>query len=108
MTTMKVNLTPLVLSEGQLRQVRVALGRGGKATRKDVRYWAERLLSESIRNLPDAKPARKKRVEPPAPITPGSTTDRCSICRYPRDEHGKMGGTCPPGVGRKKGTRFAA
>jgi pyruvate/2-oxoglutarate dehydrogenase complex dihydrolipoamide acyltransferase (E2) component len=117
---MKIVLT-LTMDEPQLRRVRTATGRGGKATRADVRIWASRVLQEALQEAPTPK-LRRPKGNPPAPAPEAPTaplaapqppraevTDetRCRHCRRRRENHGLMSQTCPPVTGGRVGARFS-
>lgn len=117
---MRINVT-IVLDEAQLRRVRAAHGRGGKATRAECRTWFQRVVLDAIAGAPEPKVRRKR--ETPAPpaaalgsdrkpalpgVEPTEVTDetRCRHCKRRRENHGRMMGTCPPGFGAKVGSFF--
>lgn len=107
---MKINLS-LDVTDQDRRTVRAAIGRGGVATRKEIRIFAERAIRGALAAAPEPKPRRQATTPPAAPrpleqlqALPDET--RCQRCERPKDEHGKMGLTCPPRPGRPKGQRF--
>lgn len=121
---MRINLT-LVLDEDQVRRVRALTGRGGKATRAEVRIWLQRVALDALAHAPEPKRRRAAAAvttapapTPPAslpgvddddaPETPAPVTDetKCRHCKRRRENHGKMSGTCPPGFGARIGSRF--
>lgn len=62
-------------SNEQLRTVRAAHGRGGKATRKECLTFLDRALAAALKAAPDPRPVRKRLPKPepkpaPAPVTP--------------------------------------
>jgi hypothetical protein len=106
----KVHLS-LELDDERLRRIRAALGRGGPATRKEVRAWAQRLLDDGLARAPEPK-RRRVRPEPVATLEPEpdiAVTDdtRCRHCQRRRESHGKMSATCLPGFGAAPGSRFS-
>ena len=104
---MKIHLS-LELTDTDRRTVRAAIGRGGVATRKEVRIFAERAIRGAIAAAPDPKPKRAARPAPPPPspiaLLPPDTP--CARCGRPKDDHGLMSLTCPPRTGRAHGGRF--
>ena len=95
------------LSETDRRRIRAALGRGGMATRREFRIFADRAIRDAIAATPEPRPTRRAKAPAPAtPIALESDDARCSTCERPKVEHGRMGRTCPPRPGKLKGTRF--
>lgn len=103
---MKVNFS-LVLDDDALRRVRAAQGRGGKATRSDVRMWLQRLADAGLRHAPEPKVRRK--ASPAAQEAAGATkspvaeaqdvsTDEtlCGRCGWTRGQHHALARHCPP------------
>lgn len=58
---MKVR-TAFTLSDDDLRSIRAAHGRGGKATRKECLTFIDRAVRDAIQAAPTPKPARGARV----------------------------------------------
>lgn len=120
---MKVNCA-LELSDQDRRRVRAAIGRGGVATRKEIRIFAERAIRGALAAAPEPKPKRGSRegvMSRPFAYAPGHAPGarqtlaelqalpddaRCALCGRPKDEHGRMGLTCPPRSGQPHGRRF--
>lgn len=107
---MRINL-PLELTDTERRTVRAALGRGGVATRKEIRVFAEHAIRSAISAAPAPKPVRQAgQVAAPAraidqlQALPDDT--KCRLCERPKSLHGRMGLTCPPRSGRPYGQRF--
>jgi len=117
---MRVNVT-IVMDEEQLRRVRATVGRGGRATRDEVRIWLQRVMQVALTHAPEPKRRRVKAAAPPpavvdttrAPALPevesAPVTDetRCRHCARRYENHGRMSQTCPPGFGARVGSRFA-
>ena len=105
---MTINLK-LDLNEDQLRRVRAAHGRGGKATRNECRVWLNRLIAAGIIALPEPKVRGRKPGEEPQAVTRAraKAAERreraeaapdealCRHCRKPKADHGRMGFSCP-------------
>lgn len=53
--------------ELDLRTVRAAIGRGGKATRKECVVFIDRAVRAALKAAPDPKPARTPRSKGPSP-----------------------------------------
>jgi len=134
----RVNLS-LELTDHDRRTVRATIGRGGVATRKEIRIFAERAIRGAIAAAPEPKRSRRKALEV-EPVVDGrylgshvwdpspealarvarlaarkelelrqqaaSDDTICELCRRRKDEHGKMGLTCPPQSRRPRGERF--
>jgi hypothetical protein len=108
---MKVNIS-LELDDERLRRIRAALGRGGTATRSEVRVWVDRLVQGGLRAAPEPKRRRVAAPKPeptPEPEPDVEVTDEtpCRHCQRQRQSHGKMMGTCLPGFGAAPGSRFS-
>jgi hypothetical protein len=99
---MKVNHS-LELDENRLREIRASFGRGGRATRAEVRIWLNRIITAAISDLPPAKvracnTSRRKQLEREtaavlAPIDPATI---CVNCGATKSEHiGMMQRLCP-------------
>jgi molybdenum cofactor biosynthesis enzyme MoaA len=109
----------LELTEDQLRRVRAAYGRGGVATRNEVRTWLDRVVQTALRAAPEPKrrrvasPAPERQTAPSGPpaapqrVSPVTDETRCRHCRRQRDSHGKMMLSCLPGFGAPLGSRFS-
>lgn len=88
---MKINLS-ITLDEAQLRSVRAAQGRGGKATRSDVRVFANRAIRAALDAAPAAKPKRVRVAKvAPAPLEWNAI---CKNCGETRERHGRLFLTC--------------
>jgi hypothetical protein len=102
---MKANFS-FDFTELDRRTVRASVGRAGQATRKELRIFVERAIRTALHAAPEPKPKRQKKVAPPPPrpveLVAG---DVLCVCGLPKDDHGRMGFTCPPGTDRVKGTR---
>lgn len=48
------------LSEDELRTIRAAVGRGGKATRNECRIFIDRAVRKALHDAPEPKPKRMK------------------------------------------------
>lgn len=59
-------------TDEQLRTVRAAHGRGGKATRKECMTFVDRAVAAAFKAAPEPRPVRKRRPkpEPPPPLAP--------------------------------------
>ena len=101
------------------RRIRAAMGRGGMATRAEVKAWVDQRVELGVLELP--APKRRGRAAPAAPATePSRFASRfeaakaaselvvCRHCGTKKLRHGKMGFTCPPMPGRPKGRMFEA
>lgn len=94
------------LDDDQLRSVRAALGRGGKATRKDVSAWALRLLFDAVKGAPAPVRRQSKPVQAKAQLenrardwdaaTEAADDAVCGHCGFTKERHGKMAFSCPP------------
>jgi hypothetical protein len=105
---MKINHS-LDLTDTDRARVRAAIGRGGLATRKEIRIFVDRAIRAAIASTPDPKPRRQKVAAAPGPFDqlhalPDETC--CIRCERPKSDHGRMSLTCPPRPGRAKGQRF--
>lgn len=107
---MTINLK-LQFTEDQLRRVRAAHGRGGKATRNECRVWLNRIIAAGVQGLPE--PKRRGRQPAPDYVPQAVTRARekaaerrkaaedapdeaiCHNCRRPKSDHGRMGFSCP-------------
>jgi len=75
---MKVR-TVFTFEELQLRTIRAALGRGGKATRKECVTFIDRAVRAALDKAPEAKPARAKLLKAapkPRPTIGAETTEQ--------------------------------
>lgn len=63
--------------EAQLRSIRAAQGRGGRATRAECQVFINRAVSKAIDAAPETKPTRKKLVKPAKKVVvpPADTTE---------------------------------
>jgi molybdenum cofactor biosynthesis enzyme MoaA len=109
----------LDLTEDQLRRIRAAYGRGGVATRAEVRTWLDRVVQTALKAAPE--PKRRRAVPPPERKTlaaaaivgdrweavPVTDETVCRHCKRQRQSHGKMLLTCLPGFGAPVGSRFS-
>ena len=80
---MKVR-TAFEFSDAQLRTIRAAHGRGGKATRKESVGFVLRAVEAALKAAPEAKPARRPKpvvVTAPAPEPVGTDEDRAKAVR---------------------------
>jgi hypothetical protein len=109
----RVALT-IVLDDEQRRRVRATMGRGGKATRAEVRIWMQRVLQVALKTAPEPRrrrsPAPKTAPLPlPGDVAEVEVTDEtvCRHCGRPRERHGKMMLTCLPATGVPVGARFS-
>jgi hypothetical protein len=105
---MTINLK-LDLNEEQLRRIRAAHGRGGKATRNECRVWLNRTIAAGLIALPEPKVRGRKPGQEPQAVTrarakaeerrakAAAAPDeaRCHHCRRPKADHGRMGYACP-------------
>lgn len=95
----------LTVDDTQRRQIRLALGRGrAKATRKDIRYWAERTLREALAALPDIPRPVVKAAPPPVDTIDDDAI--CATCGRPRGVHVGRLAYCPLSKRVKPGSRF--
>lgn len=120
---MKINHS-LELDENRLREIRASFGRGGRATRAEVRIWLNRIVTAAISDLPPAKvracnTSRRKPSEEgvslryekdgtPVILTGPPAPDAiCARCRRPWLEH-RLGrrAYCPLSKGVRPGSSF--
>lgn len=109
---LKTNV-PIMTNDEQRARVRAYFGRGGLATRKEIRVFAVAAVGHAI----EACPQPKRRTAQKQPTSsPASTLERartapdeaiCGRCEQPKSDHGKMAFSCPPASGRPKGQTFA-
>lgn len=55
--------------EHDLRTIRAAIGRGGKATRKECAIFIDRAVRDAVKRAPEPKPARAKTPKTEKPMT---------------------------------------
>ena len=79
--------TAFSLSETELRTIRAAVGRGGRATRKECVVFIDRAVRDALRRAPDPKPARRKRLPAPpaAPVPDAPPVDESTAASRNRD-----------------------
>lgn len=91
--------TRLDFDEALRRKVRAAHGRGGMATRSEIRTWLDGVTRAALARLPEPKVRRAKpvaSVDRPDALARASTPEtRCRFCGSIKDEHGKMMLSCP-------------
>jgi hypothetical protein len=58
----------LVMDDEQRRRVRASMGRGGKATRAEVRVWMQRVLGVALKNTPEPRRRRPNVRTAPLPL----------------------------------------
>lgn len=90
--------------ETALRRVRRALGRGGKATRKEVRIWMSGVVSEALGKINVTPPRPKVPPKPQTDDVPPET--RCEACGTPRGDHIGLKLDCPLSRRVKPGSKF--
>lgn len=90
--------TAFQFDETQLRTVRAAHGRGGKATREECRTFIDRAIRTALDDAPTPKPARVKR-EKPTPVAP--------VVRDERKERDRIARAYGHGVPSGKGVARA-
>ena len=107
----------LALTETDRRTIRAAMGRGGQATRSDVRTFVDRAYREALGAAPEPKRARVPFDAPAASTRPGRLAAAeaapadalCRHCGRPKAiGHGRMGFSCLPLDGVPKGSVFEA
>jgi hypothetical protein len=111
------------LTEHDRRRIRTGyLGRGGIATRKEIRQWVNAILRAGIDGLPEPKMRRRDsaqrsvadidqaglvRQDRLAAATAAPDDALCGRCGKPKSDHGRMAFSCPPGSrARRKGGTF--
>jgi hypothetical protein len=100
---LKVNYG-VMLNEETRRRMRARVGRGGLATRSEIRNFLDMVVTAAIADLPEPK-VRRRKVERPAP-KPVDGTAVCAHCGHPRSEHGDVSASCPLNRTVKPGSRF--
>lgn len=113
---MKINHS-LELDENKLRQVRAAGGRGGRATRAEVRIWLNRIITAAIAELPPAKvrACNTSRMNRPTVSSAAADPQReareaaapCDNCGNFKSAHVGRLLACPLSKKVKPGSRFA-
>jgi hypothetical protein len=111
---MKVHCA-LEMTDTDRRRVRAAIGRGGVATRKEIRIFAERAIRRALETGPE--PKTRQRPAPAASTPKAMALEQlralpddtmCARCGRTKADHGRMGFSCPPRPGQRPGGRFAA
>lgn len=107
---MKANFS-LDFTELDRRTVRASVGRGGQATRKELRIFVERAIRAALHNAPEPKPKRQKKaavvVDQKREALNALPDDvRCKHCGRIKEDHGRMSMSCLPKYGVPKGKRF--
>jgi hypothetical protein len=121
----------LDLCDDDLRRIRAIVGRGGVATRTEVRTWVDRLVQGGLRLAPEPKRRTQAKrhlascvqvagrwlcaadcdlhvvVDVEAEQAAVTDATRCRHCKRTRESHGKMLLTCLPGFGAPAGSRFS-
>lgn len=112
---MKVNLS-VTLDERDLRRVRSgAYQRGGRATRAEVRVWAQRLILSAIETLPEPKTrpcntSRRKAIQAAGEQAAAlEMALECVNCGLVKAEHlGTLRRVCPVSKKVRPGSLFKA
>ncbi len=115
----KVNVA-VIVTDDERRQIRHGyLGRGGVATRKEIRVWVDALVKAGLKGLPEPKVRRRDSAQRSVAdldhvdivkksrrdIAASAPDDAiCAKCQRPKHEHGRMAFSCPPRPGRAGGT----
>jgi hypothetical protein len=107
---MKVVYT-LNVTEDDRRKVRAGLGKGGLATRNEVRYWLNRLVQSELERLPSPRVRTRQRAASAAatPRHPDILRDSdapCVNCKRPLGDHIGLALTCPLSKSVKPGSKF--
>lgn len=72
---MKVR-TGFAFTDEELRTIRAAINRGGKATRKEALVFIDRAVRDAMKDAPAPKPVRKRAAKPEPTITPKETPEQ--------------------------------
>lgn len=101
------------LTEHERRRIRTGyLGRGGVATRKEIRQWADAIIRAGIDGLPaptvrrrdsaqrsaaDLDQAERAKKDRFAIAKAAGDDALCARCQRPKSDHGRMAFACPAG-----------
>jgi hypothetical protein len=76
--------------ETQLRTIRAAIGRGGRATRNECVVFINRAVTKAIEAAPEPKPARKKATKVETWKRDACRCTEDAICAACRDRHARI------------------
>lgn len=101
---MKTNVSIRMTDDDRAR-VRAALGRGGLATREEIRIFVDRAIVRALAQTPEPKRRRPKPAPAPtaAPMDPSTP---CATCGKTLADHYSISKTCPLNRTTKPGARF--